>query len=65
MSVERLTYLDSSAIVRLVEVAPESMALRRYVRRRPYIASALVRRGDECGAAARGKKPFAAATRSC
>ena len=44
MSVERLTYLDSSAIVKLVEVAPESMALRQYLRRRrPYISSALAR----------------------
>ena len=44
MSVERLTYLDSSAIVKLVEVAPESMALRHYLRRRrPFISSALAR----------------------
>ncbi len=44
MSVERVTYLDSSAIVKLVEVAPESTALRQYLRRRrPYIASALAR----------------------
>jgi predicted nucleic acid-binding protein len=44
MSVERLTYLDSSAIVKLVEVAPESMVLRQYLRRRrPYISSALAR----------------------
>jgi len=44
MSVERVTYLDSSAIVKLVEVAPESAALRRYLRRRrPYISSALAR----------------------
>jgi uncharacterized protein len=42
MSVERVTYLDSSAIVKLVEVAPESTALRQYLRRRrPYISSAL------------------------
>jgi predicted nucleic acid-binding protein len=44
MSVERLTHLDSSAIVKLVEVASESMAVRQYLRRRrPYIASALAR----------------------
>jgi predicted nucleic acid-binding protein len=44
MSAERLTYLDSSAIVRLVEVAPESTALRHYLRqRRPYVSSALAR----------------------
>jgi len=44
MSVDRLTYLDSSAIVRLVEAAPESTALRRYLRRRtPCVSSALAR----------------------
>ena len=44
MSVERVTYLDSSAIVKLVEVAPESKALRQYLRRRrPYLSSALAR----------------------
>ncbi len=44
MSAERLTYLDSSAIVKLAEVAPETAALRRYLlRRRPYISSALAR----------------------
>jgi uncharacterized protein len=44
MSAERLTYLDSSAIVKLAEAAPETPALRRYlVRRRPYISSALAR----------------------
>lgn len=44
MSAERLTYLDSSAIVKLVELAPETAALRRYLRRRrPYISSALAR----------------------
>jgi uncharacterized protein len=44
MSAERLTYLDSSAIVKLAEVAPETLALRRYLlRRRPYISSALAR----------------------
>src|SRR5712692_3483398 len=44
MSVERVTYLDSSAIVKLVEAAPESTALRQYLRRRrPYASSALAR----------------------
>ena len=44
MSVERVTYLDSSAIVKLAEVAPESAALRQYLRRRrPYVSSALAR----------------------
>jgi len=38
------TYLDSSAIVKLVIDEPESMALRRYLRRRrPLISSALAR----------------------
>jgi uncharacterized protein len=42
--VNRTTYLDSSAIVKLVVAEPESDALRRYLRRRkPYISSALAR----------------------
>jgi predicted nucleic acid-binding protein len=41
---ERLTYLDSSAIVKLSVQEPESAALRRYLRRRqPYVTSALAR----------------------
>lgn len=44
MSAERATYLDSSAIVKLVVAEPESAALRRYVRRRrPLVSSALAR----------------------
>ena len=40
----RATYLDSSAIVKLVIAEPESSALRRYLRRRrPYVSSALAR----------------------
>jgi predicted nucleic acid-binding protein len=42
--VSRATYLDSSAIVKLVVAEPESSALRRYLRRRkPYVSSALSR----------------------
>ena len=38
------TYLDSSAIVKLAISEPESIALRRYLRRRrPLISSALAR----------------------
>ena len=38
------TYLDSSAIVKLVVREPESAALRRYLRRRrPLVSSALAR----------------------
>ena len=38
-------YLDSSAIVKLVVREPESLALRRYLRRRlPLLSSALARR---------------------
>ena len=38
------TYLDSSAIVKLAVREPESLALRRYLRRRqPLISSALAR----------------------
>ena len=45
MSVEsRLTYVDSSAIVKLAVSEPESAALRRYLaRRRPLVSSALAR----------------------
>ena len=45
MSAERtVTYIDSSAIVKLVVAEPESKALRRYlVRRQPLVSSALAR----------------------
>ena len=40
----RVTYLDSSAIVKLVITEPESDALRRYMRRRrPVVSSAIAR----------------------
>jgi uncharacterized protein len=41
---QKLTYVDSSAIVKLVVVEPESAALRRYLSRRlPLVTSALAR----------------------
>lgn len=44
MSAERATYLDSSAIVKLAVLEPESSALRRYLRRKhPLVTSALAR----------------------
>lgn len=44
MSAERATYLDSSAIVKLVVREQESSALRAYLRRRgPHVSSALAR----------------------
>ena len=45
MSAERrLTYVDSSALVKLVVAEPESKALRRYLSRcRPLVSSALAR----------------------
>jgi predicted nucleic acid-binding protein len=44
MSADKATYLDSSALVKLAVREPESMALRRYLRRRrPLVASALAR----------------------
>jgi uncharacterized protein len=44
MSAERVTYLDTSALVKLAVREPESQALRRYVaRRRPLVCSALAR----------------------
>lgn len=40
----RATYLDSSAVVKLVVTEPESRALRRYLTRRtPLVSSALAR----------------------
>jgi predicted nucleic acid-binding protein len=44
MSASRVTYLDSSAIVKLVVREAESTALRSYLRgRRPLVSSALAR----------------------
>lgn len=41
---QRLSYVDSSAIVKLAIAEPESAALRRYLmRRRPLVTSALAR----------------------
>lgn len=42
-SSRRLTYLDSSAIVKLAVREPESGALRRYLARKPLVSSALAR----------------------
>jgi predicted nucleic acid-binding protein len=40
----RATYLDSSAVVKLVTMEPETAALRQYLRRRrPLVSSALAR----------------------
>src|SRR5437667_4308605 len=43
MSAERPTYLDSSALVKLAVRETQSAALRRYVRRRRIVSSALAR----------------------
>jgi predicted nucleic acid-binding protein len=44
MSAERVTYVDSSALVKLAMSEPESAALRRYLgRRRPLVCSSLAR----------------------
>jgi predicted nucleic acid-binding protein len=44
MSGERVTYLDSSALVKLAVREPESDSLRRYLRRRrPFVSSTLAR----------------------
>lgn len=57
MSAERAIYLDSSAIVKLAVLEPESRALRRYLRRRrPLVTSALSRTE-----VARALLPFGAA----
>lgn len=44
MNVDKVTYLDSSAIVKLAVAEPESTALRKHLRRRaPLVSSALAR----------------------
>jgi predicted nucleic acid-binding protein len=43
VSSQRLTYLDSSAIVKLAVSEPESRSLRRYLARKPLVTSALAR----------------------
>lgn len=43
MSAEKLTYVDSSAIVKLVVREPQSSPLLRYLRHRTLISSALAR----------------------
>jgi predicted nucleic acid-binding protein len=43
VSSQRLTYLDSSAIVKLAVSEPESRSLRRYLARKPVVTSALAR----------------------
>jgi predicted nucleic acid-binding protein len=57
MSAERVTYLDSSAIVKLAVLEVESRALRQYLRRKaPLVTSALARTE-----VARALSPFGAA----
>jgi predicted nucleic acid-binding protein len=46
MSVERATYLDSSALVKLVIAEPESAALRAYLRRRRLLVSSGLARAE-------------------
>jgi predicted nucleic acid-binding protein len=46
MNAERVTYLDSSAIVKLVAEEPESAALRHYLRRRHRLASSALARTE-------------------
>ena len=43
MSAERTSYLDSSAIVKLVVTEPETAALRSFLERRTLVSSALAR----------------------
>lgn len=46
MSADRATYLDSSAIVKLVRKEPESAALSRYLRRRGVLVSSALARTE-------------------
>ena len=43
---QRLTYIDSSAIVKLAVAEPESRALRRYLSRRPGLVSSSLARTE-------------------
>jgi predicted nucleic acid-binding protein len=46
MSAERVTYLDSSALVKLAVVEAESAALRWYLRRRQFLVSSALARTE-------------------
>lgn len=46
MSAERITYVDASAIVKLVVREPESATLRRYLRRRGLLVSSALARTE-------------------
>lgn len=46
MSAERVSYIDSSAIVKLVVTEPESAALRRYLRRHGTLVSSALARAE-------------------
>lgn len=46
MSAERVVYLDSSAIVKLVVREPETAALRRFLRRRRTLVSSALARAE-------------------
>jgi uncharacterized protein len=46
MSVERATYVDSSALVKLAVREPESAALRRYLARHPLLVSSALARTE-------------------
>jgi hypothetical protein len=60
-SADRVVYLDSSALVKLAVVEPETAALRRYLRSRGRRASSAIAR-VEVVRAARSHGPRAAAT---
>lgn len=46
MSAEKIVYLDSSAIVKLVVREPETAALRRFLRRRNSLVSSALARAE-------------------
>jgi uncharacterized protein len=57
MSAERANYLDSSAIVKLAVLEPESSALRRYLRRKHLLVTSVLARTE----VARALLPFGVA----
>ncbi len=46
MSADKIVYLDSSAIVKLVVKESETVALRRFLRRRPALVSSALARAE-------------------
>ena len=62
MSGDRATYLDSSALVKLIVAEPETAALRAYLRGRPRLVSCALARVEVVRAVAGGGSAMLAKT---